>query len=192
MAFCSNCGNELNSNDLFCPKCGTKVNSVQEKKINLSRDPFEYFIDGVKKYFSFNGRTSRKEFWFYILYVSIIYIAFCVINIVTTFTGPSGLMKDAFGSDRTIIEIIHVIIDNIVIIGLTLPTLCITVRRLHDSNKSGWFILCPVVNIVFLFFKSKDENNKYDEDNKKYIAGKILSIIWIIVLVISSVAGFLI
>ena len=76
------------------------------------------------KYFNFKGRASRSEFWFFYLFLVIGY----AITISTIFIS------------------IKLFIGTILIFALAMiiPSIAVTVRRLHDINKSGWFILLPL------------------------------------------------
>jgi len=77
-----------------------------------------------KKYASFSGRASRSEFWFFYLFGIAVY-AICILLAVTVsfqFFWVLGIFA----------------------IGMILPALGVTVRRLHDINKSGWFFLLPI------------------------------------------------
>lgn len=42
-----------------------------------------------------------------------------------------------------------------------IPSLAVQIRRTHDSNKSGWFILVPIYNLILLFLKGTEGDNKY-------------------------------
>jgi uncharacterized membrane protein YhaH (DUF805 family) len=72
----------------------------------------------IRHYADFNGRTSRPVFWQYILVYLVIYFLLSI----------PGLRLQDF-----------------LTIGLLLPTLGVTVRRLHDIGKSGWLILLPAI-----------------------------------------------
>ena len=76
------------------------------------------------KYANFKGRASRSEFWFFYL--------FLVIGYATT-------ISTIFISIKLFIGII-----SIFVLAMIIPNLAVTVRRLHDINKSGWFILLPL------------------------------------------------
>jgi uncharacterized membrane protein YhaH (DUF805 family) len=94
----------------------------------------QYFMDGVTKhYFDFNGRSRRSAFWYYILVYVVIYVVLAIIQSVIHMTTP--ILTGLFG------------------LALLLPTLGIEVRRLHDTNCSGWWILIglvPIVGIILL------------------------------------------
>ena len=85
-------------------------------------------------YFNFNGRASRSEFWFFYLFVLIGYIICFTLIMAVSF--KLFWLMGAF------------------MIGMILPSLGVSVRRLHDVNKSGWFLLLPVTfNILGRLFE---------------------------------------
>ena len=88
----------------------------------------------TKKYLSFSGRASRSEFWFFYLFVLIGYIICFTLIMAVSF--KLFWLMGAF------------------MIGMILPSLGVSVRRLHDVNKSGWFLLLPVTfNILGRLFE---------------------------------------
>lgn len=123
----------------------------------------DWFIKDVKeKYFDFNGRAHRTEFWMYILVYVVIAIVLAVIDRVAGLTFGPG---DAYG-----------ILSIIFSLALLLPTLGVGARRLHDTGKSGWLqvlLFIPCVNIigiiVLIIIWAMDGNagpNAHGEDPK--------------------------
>src|SRR4051794_17675133 len=100
------------------------------------------FADAIRsvfsKYVGFSGRARRSEFWWFTLFAVILYIVVAIIDA-------------AIGSS---------ILGIIVGLALLLPSLAVTVRRLHDTGRSGWWILIgiiPVIGaIVLLVFECQD------------------------------------
>ena len=78
----------------------------------------------TKKYLSFSGRASRSEFWFFYLFVLIGYII-CFTLIMAVSFKLFWLM-------------------GLFMLGMVIPAFAVTARRLHDTNKSGWFQLLPL------------------------------------------------
>ena len=120
-------------------------------------------IDGVKneffgKYLKFQGRTSRRDFWLTVLgIVIIVFIASFIIGLV----GSSA-------EEGSVISTICVVLLWILEIGISLGALSLDVRRLHDINKSGWWVLIslvPVVGsiilLVFFCLPAVNEGNNY-------------------------------
>ena len=115
--------------------------------------PFGYWVETFRKYATFSGRARRAEYWSFSL-VNII------IGVITYFTlgledGDPGVMVYGLYALVTFI-----------------PGLAVTVRRLHDSGRSGWWILIsivPLVNLVMLYFmlvNSQPGDNEYGPNPK--------------------------
>ena len=89
---------------------------------------FSDFINAVKDAFSrfidFAGVSTRPQFWYYILATAI----------------SSAVVGAAFGENG----------QNALTLIILLPTIAVSIRRMHDVGKSGWFILIPIYNIVLL------------------------------------------
>ncbi len=103
----------------------------------------EHFIDAFKKYADFSGRVTRTQYWMFVLFYIIIYIALVVIDAVLQ-TFVLGLIFS---------------------LVLFIPSISIGARRLHDTGRTGWWqliYLIPligfIVMIVFLVQDSNDEN----------------------------------
>lgn len=107
---------------------------------SFRRPPLNYFIEDVtKKYFAFQGRAGRSEFWFYMLFYVIILV---VLNVLAVMLG--GTNEDGVRTPNFVIQAIALLVQ----LGLLLPTLGVGVRRLHDTNRSGWWILISLVPFV--------------------------------------------
>ncbi len=93
----------------------------------------------LKKYKDFSGRASRSEYWYFFLFYILVNI---VLNIAIAILPPT----------------IAMLLMAVVMFGFILPTLAVAVRRLHDIDKSGWFLLLsiiPLINLVLLYFFMK-------------------------------------
>ena len=129
-------------------------------------------INAYKKYwtnfFNFSDRTSRKDFWLTILMIFIVNICFSLV--ISLIFGHSV----DFSQVKTVEELMEVLKDPAAIISLIwtianiIPGLAMDVRRMHDINKSGWFIfitLIPLVGgiiyLVWLCTASVDNDNNY-------------------------------
>lgn len=82
----------------------------------------------AQNYCNFSGRSSRSEYWWYVLFTAIIG---CGVSFI--FSGNQTTMS---------------IISGIVNLVLLLPGLGLCVRRLHDTNRSGWWILIGFIPVV--------------------------------------------
>ena len=85
-----------------------------------------------KKYTVFSGRASRREFWWVILF-------FVLCNIAIGFVGGMFMLVSA--AIPTVLSVLWTL-------ATIVPYLAVAVRRLHDSNKSGWWVLLPGIPYV--------------------------------------------
>lgn len=104
---------------------------------------------GLGKYVTFDGRARRSEFWFFVLFTVLAGIVTALIDLIT------GLG----------------ILNPIANLALLLPTIAVSVRRLHDLGRSGWWyllILIPLVGIVVLLIwfcgKGTSGANRFGDD----------------------------
>lgn len=91
-----------------------------------------YFIDVIKKhYVDFNGRATRTQYWMYVLF-----------NFIGAFVlALLGGMDNIIGTLFSVLYIVYAL-------ALLLPSLSIAVRRLHDTDKSGWWLLIGLVPFI--------------------------------------------
>jgi uncharacterized membrane protein YhaH (DUF805 family) len=112
-----------------------------------------WFISCItQNYANFNGRARRKEYWMFILFYII--LAFITIIIDKMIGSP-------------------LVITAILVLALFLPSLAVTVRRLHDTSKSGWWVLLQfipyiggIIILVFCVMDSTPGSNQYGENPK--------------------------
>ncbi len=115
----------------------------------------KYFIDIItKKYLAFDGRARRQEYWFFALFYFIISIIVGVVD------GLLGLNVAGTG-----------LLTLVLTLGLLLPSIAVGVRRLHDIDKSGWWMIIglipligAIVLIVFFCLKGTDGSNRFGAD----------------------------
>jgi uncharacterized membrane protein YhaH (DUF805 family) len=105
----------------------------------------EWYLTVLKKYAEFGGRSRRKEYWMYAL-----------INMVIVFVveiAAFAMMKNAVG-------MILFGVLGIYCLATVIPSLAVGIRRLHDTGKSGWWLLIGLVPfvgfIVLLIFLVQD------------------------------------
>ena len=103
--------------------------------------PIAWAIRPLKRYAEFSGRSPRAEFWWYFLFTTIIYLVFWVI-----FMGAAGAsMSDAAASGDPSMGMLGALGVGAIFIGLfwlaiIIPTIAVQVRRLHDQDRSGWWL----------------------------------------------------
>lgn len=94
-----------------------------------------------KKYFTFKGRASRSEYWWFCLFVWLIEVT-------------ASIVDQLLGMPIATYVCLSV---------LFFPSLAALVRRYHDSNHSSLWIWCPIMHIVLLFYKSDEGENNYGQ-----------------------------
>jgi uncharacterized membrane protein YhaH (DUF805 family) len=87
----------------------------------------EAIKDGFDHYVKFDGRASRPAYWWWFLFAVLVSIA---ANIIDAAIGTFGIVSGIAG------------------LALLLPGLSVAIRRLHDTNRSGWWILIGLIPII--------------------------------------------
>lgn len=118
------------------------------------------FVTAIKtclgKYATFKGRASRSEFWYWTLFTWLLSVA-------------AMLVDSAMGGGVSAAEPGMQVVSTIVMLAIWMPTLGVSVRRLHDVNRTGWWILLAltvlgaIVLLYWFVMPSKDANNRYNE-----------------------------
>ncbi len=113
----------------------------------------KYFLLAfTNHYVDFKGRATRKQYWLYVLFM---FIAFLILAEVLSFFGKTG-------------DIIYALCQ----LAILLPSLAILARRLHDTNKSAWWLLLNLVPFigglvlfVFALLPSNEGENRFGPAN---------------------------
>ncbi len=92
----------------------------------------EAISSGFRNYVGFSGRAARSEYWFWVLFVFLLQIVAWLIDMTL------------FGFNKTGVNPIEVVAG----LATFLPGLAVSVRRLHDINRSGWWILLGLIPII--------------------------------------------
>ena len=98
----------------------------------------------LRRYAEFSGRSRRKEYWLYFLFLIILYIilASAITAVVVSSLGSLEAEADSATTLALMENFCPVfIIAGLVWLGLIIPNIAVGVRRLHDINRSGWWIL---------------------------------------------------
>ena len=98
-------------------------------------------------YFNAEGRASRSEYWWWYLFTLLASTAVSLLGLIL-----GELMGLTF---------ISTILTWGLSILILIPNICVQIRRYHDINRSGWWIFCPIVNVIFLFFAGDEGENDY-------------------------------
>ena len=103
----------------------------------------KWYLKVVKdNYANFKGRASREEYWMFVLFNFIFIIALSFIEVFL------------FGLYSSILS-------NIYYLAVLVPTIAVGVRRMHDTGKSGWFLLIPIYNLILAVTSGELGENQY-------------------------------
>lgn len=122
---------------------------VNNHSAEASYGIMDWFKKGLRNYANFSGRARRKEYWYFVLVqMGLVIIAMILDAII--FNSEIGLFYI------------------VVALGLFLPGLAVTIRRLHDTSRSGWWFLISIlpligsiILLVFLASDTKFETNQW-------------------------------
>lgn len=108
--------------------------------------PLGWYLLVLKRYVQFEGRARRKEYWYFVLFSIIASLLLSGIDraLHTTSGNGSGVLSSLYS------------------LAVLLPSIAVGVRRLHDTSRTGWWILIgliPIVGfIVLLVFFCQDSD----------------------------------
>lgn len=119
----------------------------------------DWMLMPLKRYADFTGRSRRKEYWMFVLGMI---IALVLVVLIEQMLGLSGMVGGAYGP-----------LSLLLILGLIVPGIAVQVRRFHDQDKSGWFVLLgfiPIVGgiiiLVFMLLEGTKGPNRFGPDPK--------------------------
>ena len=122
----------------------------------------KWYFAALKKFAEcFEGRARRKEFWMFSLFYCIVGVALVVLDGIILVS----LSVIFFGTYDTLMEVGIYPLTQFYVAGMVLPFTAVEVRRLHDTNFSGWWLLTPVPLVLF-FVRGTRGNNRFGPDPK--------------------------
>mgnify|MGYP003460229328 CR=1 FL=1 len=117
-----------------------------------------WYLEVLKKYAVFGGRARRSEYWYFVLFNLIISIVLAIVD------GMLG----SFSTERGV-----GLLEGIYSLAVLIPGIAVSVRRLHDTNRSGWWLLIvfvPLIGVIVLFVymvqDSQPGENQYGPNPK--------------------------
>ena len=113
-----------------------------------------WYINAWKNYAVFNGRATRPEFWYFVLIHAVVIL---ILGIIDYLIGRQYIFASLY------------------YVAAILPYLAVAVRRLHDINRSGWWLLLmmpiPIVGwivlLIFLVSRGTSGKNRFGGDPQK-------------------------
>jgi uncharacterized membrane protein YhaH (DUF805 family) len=124
-----------------------------------TREEFmHWYLEVLKKYTLFTGRARRSEYWYFVLFNLVAGIVLAMLDAairkITGF-GPLGMLYA---------------------LAVLVPGIAVSIRRLHDTDRSGWWLLLglvPLVGLVLIVFLVEDSmasTNRFGQNPKLAIA----------------------
>lgn len=136
-------------NQYSAPKSTLEVN---DGVVVEELSPLGWFMKVLKHYATFQGRARRKEYWMFTLIYVVSYIIAMIVSALLPF---------------------FIVIYFIFVLGIILPSIAVSVRRLHDTGRTGWWFLIQLIPligfIIFIIFAVQDSEpgtNHYGSNPK--------------------------
>ena len=114
----------------------------------------QWYLKLLTQYADFNGRARRQEYWMFFL-----------VNLIITITIAIGFVEGSLGSAGALGVIYS--------LAVFIPFIAVSMRRLHDTGRSGWWLLIgfipligSLVLLIFMLLQGVAETNDYGEDPK--------------------------
>ncbi len=124
----------------------------------------------TQNYFNFKGRARRKEFWGFTLFQTLLALPLNVWSQLAV--SREDLLANPFAVYTTTPGILMILIG----LAFFFPILGVQVRRLHDINKSGWWLLIAFIPLlgaiallVFMCLEGTIGTNEYGDDPKEFL-----------------------
>jgi uncharacterized membrane protein YhaH (DUF805 family) len=117
----------------------------------------------LKRYFDFSGRSRRKEFWLFWLFWI---IGFFVIMYLDSALGLGGTSSGYAEGGSVGFQMTGGILTWVYFAATIIPYFAVAIRRMHDQDKSGWFILIPIYGFILLFIEGTRGPNRFGPDPK--------------------------
>ena len=128
----------------------------------------EWMLMPLKRYADFSGRSRRKEYWMFVLFEILVFLGVMFIGGFLLGLGgdPGSDAAGLFGGTLLVLLVILFLI-------FFIPGIAVTVRRFHDQDKSGWFVLLnfiPYIGsfivLIFMCLEGTKGPNRYGPDPK--------------------------
>lgn len=111
-----------------------------------------WFLLALRKYATFEGRSRRSEYWYFVLFCLLIVCVLAMLDALLgtySLAGGVGLLSGLFS------------------LAMLVPTLAVSCRRLHDTGRSGWWLLIVCVPgmgaMVLILFLARDSEHAVNE-----------------------------
>jgi uncharacterized membrane protein YhaH (DUF805 family) len=106
----------------------------------------DHMFAPLRNYATFQGRARRADFWWFVLFYIVAVIVLSMIG--QAIGGPAQFLVVLF------------------YLAVIVPYIAAGVRRMHDTNRSGWWLLVPIANIIFAASPGTVGDNRFGPDPK--------------------------
>jgi uncharacterized membrane protein YhaH (DUF805 family) len=112
----------------------------------------EWMLLPLKRYADFSGRSRRKEFWMWVLFTAIVTIVLSLIDSALGLGGRTTADSVSGPGSLNYSAGIHGgVLTGLFSLAILVPNIAVAVRRLHDTNRTGWWILMPALPYIVGF-----------------------------------------
>jgi uncharacterized membrane protein YhaH (DUF805 family) len=112
----------------------------------------KWYFQALSKYADFRGRARRKEYWSFFLWNMVIAFTLGFIEAASSAGNPRG------GSGGALVTLYQ--------LAILLPSIAVAVRRMHDTDRSGWWTIVPIASLVLTLTEGTRGPNRFGEDPK--------------------------
>ena len=181
--YCPHCGAKLSDHDERCAVCGSVASGSEaynpfsfgsQTQASTNYGKYSYEVPEIPgsfgralavcflKYCTFRGRASRTEYWCWIVFQALLHL------FLTSFNAVMSNLNSILWL------VVASLLQYLFVLALFLPTMAVSVRRLHDTGRSGQWLLAaliPVVGVVMLFvfflLPSRRGQNRFGEEPQR-------------------------
>jgi uncharacterized membrane protein YhaH (DUF805 family) len=137
-----------------------RIESVSRCNAPSTREEnaMHWYLHVLRNYTQFDGRSRRSEYWYFFLFNVIVAVVLGIADGALRKILGFGMLGMLYG------------------LAVLVPGIAVSIRRLHDTDRSGWWLLLafvPIVDLVLIWFMAQDSNagtNRYGQNPKLVIA----------------------
>ena len=131
----------------------------------------EWMLLPLRRYADFTGRSTRQEYWMYVLFCAILYFVALIVFLFCLGLSSEGAKPG--DPAATTGALIGILVFVLVYLALFIPTLAVQARRFHDQELSGWLVLLGfipylgwLIMLIFMCIDGTAGPNRYGPDPK--------------------------
>jgi len=126
----------------------------------------EWMFMPLRRYADFSGRSRRKEYWLFTLFLVVVVtvLELWMFSTVAGAVEENGIVPPEEAA--AMFPSVPAMRLALFWLATIIPTLAVTVRRYHDHDHRGWWMLVPIVNFIFLFIDGTRGPNRFGPDPK--------------------------